>query len=150
MNIMNIETTNKRDSMGFAQGLWRNYFLNREVWWEGYAVDGNIEGELLEYEHKVDIDKDKINQRDSLVKRQGLWKHWYDNGQLWWECYYANDNRHGLWRQWHLNGQLAFEGYYINDQEQGLWRQWRDNGKLWWEWYYVNGVLEGEEIMYEY
>ena len=76
-------------------------------------------------------------------KREGLWRCWYSNGQLYIEGYYFNDRRDGLWRCWFENGQLWEEGYYFNGKKDGLWRWWHDNGQLCENDCYVNGKQEG-------
>jgi antitoxin component YwqK of YwqJK toxin-antitoxin module len=40
-----------------------------------------------------------INQKDENGNRTGLWKWYYDNGELWYEGSFFNGNRDGLWKQ---------------------------------------------------
>jgi antitoxin component YwqK of YwqJK toxin-antitoxin module len=60
----------------------------------------------------------------------GVFKTWYDNGQLETEYMYKNGKLHGTCKTWHKNGQLAAEYNCIEDNLIGLYRQFDENGKL--------------------
>lgn len=103
----------------------------------------------------MDIDLvENINQYDSKGKKYGLWRFYYMNpgnlDTLWCEPNYVNGELHGLFKSWHLNGQLCSEVNYVNDERHGLYRLLNEDGELVDEMYYVNGILEGEQIEYEY
>jgi antitoxin component YwqK of YwqJK toxin-antitoxin module len=76
-------------------------------------------------------------------EREGLWRLWYENGQLSQEGNYLNGKAEGLWRLWHENGQLSLEGNYLNGKAEGLYRLWHENGQLSEEGNYLNGKVEG-------
>ena len=67
---------------------------------------------------------------DDLSKREGVWKYWYKNGQLWSECDYKEGDKHGKSTVYYDNGQKRYEGQYINDKQVGIWRFWDVNGAL--------------------
>jgi len=95
----------------------------------------------------------KENSNGNFVK-DGEWKYWYDNGQLYkkgqydngkkvglwkeWrsdgikdeEIEYLNDKKHGIYKEWDSSSQLETEGSYVNDKKNGLWQEWHSNGKL--------------------
>ena len=41
-----------------------------------------------------------------------------------------NCKREGLWKSYHSNGQLYSEGNYINDKLDGLWKYYDKQGKI--------------------
>ncbi len=67
----------------------------------------------------IDIKTEEINQRDSNGLKQGLWRHWYANGQLWLELNYVNGMFHDLCRYWNSNGKLTWDYYYVNTNQEG-------------------------------
>ena len=64
---------NKYNSNGQRHGLWKEYYYNGQLCWEGNYVNGQ--------EH-------------------GLWKNYYYNGQPWKKGNYVNGQRHGLWKNY--------------------------------------------------
>lgn len=63
-------------------------------------------------------------------KREGLWRYWYENGNLWSEGYYKADVRHGRSTVWHENGKKYYEGHYTDGERTGKWKFWDEDGKL--------------------
>jgi len=93
-------------------------------------------------EHLVLDDSDRENQfLDG--EQYGLWRDYWENGQLMYEGTLINGQSYGLWRVYHANGQLKSEGNYLDGKGVGLWRWWYDNGQLKSEGNYVNGMQEG-------
>ena len=74
----------------------------------------------------MNIDKKDTNKIDSNGLRQGLWRAYHHNKNLWYELNYVNGKLHGLAKYWYPSGTLI------------------------WEVYYVNEIQEGEEVKYEY
>ncbi len=62
--------------------------------------------------------------------REGLWKCFYEDGQLQQEGNFVADQKHGSWKLYHTNGQLAAEGRYERDAEKGLWRFYDEDGQV--------------------
>jgi antitoxin component YwqK of YwqJK toxin-antitoxin module len=144
--------------------------------------NGNVEsvchyiGELQDGEFKSFDDKGNIYIHGYYKKglEYGVWKQYYENGQLendeqrengerhgkslWYtedgvlvqDSYFKDGLYHGLTRIFHENGQLNYEGIYENDREKdGLWKYYYDSGKLKYEASYLNGKLEGEIKTYD-
>jgi len=76
-------------------------------------------------------------------KQHGLYKKWWDNGQLKLKCMYVNNKKHGLYEKWHENGQLKEECTYVSDKEHDLLKEWYNNGQLKKECTYNNGKKYG-------
>ena len=53
----------------------------------------------------------------------------------------VDGKRDGEYRYWHFNGQLYTEGNYIMGKEVGIWKYWDDKGKLETEEKYLDGKL---------
>lgn len=64
---------------------------------------------------------------DSL--RDGLWRSWYENGNLWSELEYAKGRRHGSYRAFYENGKKRFEGRFEDDRKKGEWVFFDSTGK---------------------
>ena len=100
-------------------------------------------------------------------QKNGTYKEYYDNGQIWiettyiddkkngtykyneWgkllkEINYLDDKRNGLYRSWYNNGQLAIRCFYIDSKREGNYEEWYNNGQLWKIYFYMNGLLNGE------
>jgi MORN repeat variant len=60
--------------------------------------------------------------------RHGLFRAYYQSGNLASEGHYRDGSEHGLWRNYHENGQLATEGNYENGKEVGVWQFWKEDG----------------------
>mgnify|MGYP003626497229 CR=1 FL=1 len=64
------------------------------------------------------------------LKKTGLNKEWYENGNLKLEYEMADHMDHGMFKQYHPNGQIAIQGQFLNGKETGEWRRYDENGKL--------------------
>ena len=60
----------------------------------------------------------------------GLVRSWHRNGKLEAEINTKDGKMDGLSRSWHPNGQLGDERNYKSDQQEGLQRSWYSNGQL--------------------
>ena len=58
--------------------------------------------------------KDKIESHYKNGKKDGLWIHWYKNGQKKNEGNFKNDIKDGLWNFWYENGQIEMEVTHIH------------------------------------
>ena len=67
----------------------------------------------------------EINYKDGIL--DGVWKSWYENGQLESEGIYKLDEPEGIWKSWYKNGKLHAEGLF----KTGLlisYKSWFKNG----------------------
>ena len=91
----------------------------------------------------------------SIFKKRGLWKYYYENGQLKEEGGYKDDKKEGLWKHYYEDGILELEINHENNKIYGRW--YYENGQLkkeggqidyihngLWKHYYEDGVLERE------
>jgi len=68
-----------------------------------------------------DKDKTKLNEEYFIHnnKKEGIYKSYYENGQLKVEVNYIDGLRHGIFKSYHDNGQLCEEVNYIDDKRNG-------------------------------
>ena len=64
------------------------------------------------------------------IQKNGEYKEWYENGQLYVECVYKDDKIEGEYKEWYENGQLYAECVYKNGIFDGEYKEWYENGKL--------------------
>ena len=64
-----------------------------------------------------------------------------DKGNLKYLCKTFEGKKDGLWKQYYENGQLCAKGNYHEGIPVGFWETWRQNGKLWSEFNYKDGVI---------
>ncbi len=62
-------------------------------------------------------------------RRQGEWKSWYENGNLWSMGDFVEGERHGKGVVFHSNGKKFMEGTYLHGSRFGIWQFWDRNGK---------------------
>jgi len=72
--------------------------------------------------------------------RTGIWRFWYENGQLQREVEYMAGIRERMAREYHPNGALAAEGFYVGGEREGQWRWWDAAGRPTSEAAYSGGV----------
>ena len=127
---------------GKLHGLWKKYTLSGFVWDETNYKDGQPEftkqysktqnGRIINHEIKYGKDGRWILQR-----------HFYKGGQLEMEINLnGQNNHHGLFRTWYENGQLKEEGNFKDNKTDGLWKEYTENGQLKKEINYKDGKLD--------
>lgn len=72
-------------------------------------------------------------------KLNGFYKSYFNNGQLCIDTVYKNGERNGFYKLYYKNGQLCIDTTYINDEQSGSCKEYNDNGQLWFEAFYKNG-----------
>ena len=120
---------------------------------EGKFIDNKYNGEWTFYHHYGEVhakgtfkNQDTIGMGSSgvpIAGREGLWRFWYENGQLELEANYVNDKVEGLCRGWFESGQLEVEVEFKRDKFEGHFRSWHENGQLKEEGQHKNGNKEG-------
>ena len=82
--------------------------------------------------------------------RDGVWRQYWDNGQLWLKENYKNGKKEGSYIQYHENGKLNTNSNYKNGKPDGTWVYYWDNEKIRTKGNYKNGKLEGEWVEYSF
>jgi len=83
-----------------------------------------------------------INQKIN-GKKEGVWKAWFEDGQLEYEGHYKEGKRHGIWKRWFEDGQLRYERNYKEDKWHGIHKGWFEDGQLQYEGHYKEGKRHG-------
>jgi antitoxin component YwqK of YwqJK toxin-antitoxin module len=83
--------------------------------------------------------------RHNLYKIEGLYRTWYENGQLESEANYKDGKKDGLYRWWHCDssGKLKEESNYKDGKWNGSCKWWHENGALEIESNYKDGRKDG-------
>ena len=43
---------------------------------------------------------------------------------------YKAGEKNGVWKEWFENGQLVYEGHYKDGEKVGVWKEWNKKGEL--------------------
>jgi antitoxin component YwqK of YwqJK toxin-antitoxin module len=60
----------------------------------------------------------KNNQYNEKGQRHGLWKFYFDNGQLWEKGTYVNGKPHGMWKHYNRDSKIKKQVFYSKYYEQ--------------------------------
>lgn len=63
-------------------------------------------------------------------KREGTWKYWYPNGNLWSTGQFLNGKRKGPSEVYYETGELRYKGAFDNDKEVGQWTFYKPDGTI--------------------
>lgn len=152
------------DSLGKKEGLWKEYYDNRNLHFEFSYKRGELNGiSKLYYESGV-LSK-QVNYKDG--KEQGDYMVYFENGQLLekgsyrdgkkngviftydstgvlkYERTFEVGDKNGITKTYYPNGQLEQTGNYINNREDGQWFGYYPSGKVSFDFTYKNGELNG-------
>ena len=86
---------------------------------------------------KSEFEKNDNGQLD------GIYREYYENGQLKLECTYKNGQLEGIAKEYYKNNQLSCEYNFKNGQLDGLCKEYYESGKIKEEYYCKNGEFEG-------
>ena len=78
-----------------------------------YDEAGNIIT-IIEYKLGFIKKQEKINRRDRNNLKQGMWKEFYENGNVKNECNYTDDKKNGYYKEYSMNGSLSNTIKYVN------------------------------------
>ena len=105
-------------------------------------ISSIVEGYIYENVDKVDDKGNREEYTERYGKKEGEYKVWYENGQLWAQEYYKEGKMEGEFKVWWCNGQLWAQEYYKEGKLEGEHKRWGMNGELYIKSYYK----EGEEV----
>ncbi len=138
--------------------LRNSYYPDGTIKSTGGYVDGMKEGTHRYYDNEGNIEGAEIYSRgektaegiiDEKGDYQGLWKLYYETGELKAEGEFENSERIGEWTFYHRNGEIQHRAKYAEGLPQGRWTWYFDNGNLRREEYYRRGKEDGESIEYD-
>jgi len=121
--IYKLDTINKTDAQNRKQGRWIYFFENTRH-----------------------IEKEGIFENNSKI---GIWKTWYQNGNLKTEINYVNNQPNGHARIYYENGKISEEGNWKNTVWIGGYTYYHSNGQKAYEWNFTeNGKRTGIQKYY--
>jgi antitoxin component YwqK of YwqJK toxin-antitoxin module len=82
-----------------------------------YDTIGNIIA-LYEYKRGFVTNYERINRSDKNGWKQGVWKDFYENGNVKWEITYKDNKKNGYFKQYSQDGNLTEVVKYIDDIRQ--------------------------------
>jgi len=84
-------------------------------------------------------------------RKEGIYKEWFEDGQIEYSGSFRNGVKDGVCREWHRNGQLAAEEHWLNGQLDGEVKYWTEDGKLQFDLQFVRGVNRNpRDTSYQY
>ncbi len=135
----------------------RDFYPDATEKFRGSFNKGVPEGVHRFYNEKGEVSNSKIFRRGILVGegvydeegvKQGLWKEYYDSGELRSEGKYEDGVRVGEWKFYYKNTKLEQKGKYIKGKPEGDWRWFHENGNPWREEVFSKGKEDGPAIEY--
>lgn len=162
---------NKTDSKGRRQGVWKDFYPNGQMRYEGEFKNDKCRGTFRYYDEQGNLKA--TNEFDKSGER-ALNKTFAPNGRVVATGYYVNQKKEGEWKYYDKssgqmllvednkdgkvegwsrlynpnNGVLAEETQYVGGQPEGQCRKYSDTGTLLMECQYHNGLLEGPAKTY--
>lgn len=158
---------NQVDSNGKRVGIWRKYYSNKRIRYQGQFKNGQEYGTFKFYDittskHPTVIKIYEPNSNKAFVqfftlkgnlrskgqmngkKRVGKWVYYFPTGKLFSEEFYKDGKLEGVVKNYYANGKVTEEVYYKNGQKNGISKKYADDGILLEEVNYLNGKREGE------
>jgi antitoxin component YwqK of YwqJK toxin-antitoxin module len=131
-----------------------DYYKDGKVKIVASYKDGIPEGVRREYSHDGQILKGYIYKNGIIIGegivdekglRQGLWKEFYESGEMMGEGVYKDNKRQGEWKFYYKDGKVEQTGKYNNSgRPTGLWKWFYSTGNLRRSESFKNGIPEGE------
>lgn len=135
----------------------RDFYPDATEKFRGSYNKGVPEGVHRFYDKEGKVDNSKIYRKGILVGegiydeegvKQGLWKEYYDTGELRSEGKYEDGVRVGDWKYYYKNGKTEQKGKYVKGKPEGDWRWFHENGNPWREEVYFKGREDGASVEY--
>jgi hypothetical protein len=117
----------------------RDYFENGQIQMDAFysSFDKNVkEGSQCNYRSNT---------------KQGVYKKWFDNGQLEYAGNFQNGLHHGLCTSWYRNGIKEAEENWLNGQLNGNVKYWTEHGDLQYDLTFDHGLNRNpNDVSYHY
>ena len=124
---------------------------------KGSYTNGVPQGVHREYDDEGNVISSKIYNNgvvlfegivDENGLKQGMWKEYYETGELKAEGRYKDNLKVALWNYYYIQGTMEQTGSYVRGLPDGLWIWTYQNGQTWREEEYESGFEEGSSIEY--
>lgn len=135
---------------GEPNGIAKLYYENGILWFEipfnGLSKDITIDDIVSLCNNGKELEEDLLNDTDPqyLNKSSGIFKWYYENGNLGFESPLENGKSNGIVKLYYENGNLQGEGSVKNDKLHGILKRYYENGNLGYEGNYVEDKAHGD------
>ncbi|MDT8400492.1 MAG: hypothetical protein RQ743_02265 [Bacteroidales bacterium] len=100
-----------------------------------YSSDGSVKSSVIYNDQGIKVSEGIVTEDG---RRNGVWKNYYENGNIKEEGEYDYNRRTGFWNFYNRDGSIIQTGSYRNGRPEGLWK-----------WYYPEGSILREEEYYQ-
>jgi len=100
-----------------------------------YNADGSVSSAVIYNDRGIKVSEGIVTEDG---RRNGIWKNFYENGQIKEEGAYDFNRRTGGWTFYDREGRIIQTGTYQNGRPEGLWK-----------WYYPDGSILREEEYFQ-
>lgn len=138
-----LEQKGSYNDEGRPVGKWVWYYDNGNLWREEFLINGLQDGLVTEFDPYGNV----ISEGEYFEGlEEGKWIYNLENHKI--IGSYSAGMKNGLWQHFYPNGQLSFEGRFINDNPNGKHLYYWEDGNIKDEENYVMGRKEGNWIRY--
>ena len=126
------------EGIGQSYEIYKNDTVNRT------GKDGKKYGRWISYfdNNKARVERDGSYENN---RKTGIWKTYYENGNLKSEITYVNNKADGYARIYYENGKISEEGIWKGTKWVGKYLYYHENGNKAYEWSFnENGKRTGE------
>lgn len=135
-----------------------NFYDNGKTKFKGGYINGMPVGLHKEFAEDGSViaakeyDENGILSGEGVVdandKKQGVWKYYYESGELKSKGLYKDNLKTGEWIFYYEDGKIEQRGKYNNDKPSGEWTWYYTNGNIWRTENLIKGIEEGSFIEY--
>jgi len=163
--LRNEEQINRTDKFGNKQGIWKEFYEDGKIKWEGRYIDGQLDGIVKEYTQKGGLklmekfEMGVVDEKNDQVKFFELQKEIRSDGSIL-VGGYNDGKKQGVFREYDSVGNLKTSYTYKNDiktgeglldtlgNKDGVWTYFYDSGELQVKGFYISGIRDKEWIFY--
>ena len=129
-------------------GHWKSYYKSKKLEWEGAIKNGKRNGLFKHYYENGEL-KEIVNQKLNIP--YGSIKFYYECGQLCFEgILNEQGKREGIWKSYHNNGRLESVGNYKNGKRDGEWKVYDYSGIYQETQYWNNGWRGYKQLLWSW
>lgn len=173
INVTLAQEINQTNANGEREGVWKKYYQNNRIRYEGQFENGKEVGVFKFYSantsefpivtksysetsdevHVQYFTEKGVPESEGLMvgkERIGKWVYYHPNGKsIMIEEHFENNQLSGSYKLFYPNGKPTKEANYKNGLLHGNSKKYSQNGVLIEDLNYVNGVLNGPAAFYE-
>jgi antitoxin component YwqK of YwqJK toxin-antitoxin module len=141
------EVAHYSDNHFEADGVYREFYPNEQLFVEGQFRNGRQHGEWTFYH-----DNGQLNRKATYNNGQpdGAWEVFRADGTLSAKRSFRNGLRHGEWVNYDETGKQPLrEEHYVDGKQDGVWKIWFPNGKQRQQLGFKQGQLDGISIEWD-